>query len=252
MFEKMAVRVLGGYCKKRSNLCAENKNRKIHAISLRLDGEAAYEYDGQITLVKKGDIMYIPAYADYKITCKYDHILIIHFESYYSSPEKIMVCSPGNTSHYEELMRQILSLTVKAQPDAILLATSKLYQLLSFVEQEWESGNRALSEGIRLAIDYLHNHYTDPTLTLPVLTNIASVSDTYFRQKFASLYHTTPIRYINQLRVDYAYNLLLSGMYTVEEVSEASGFTDTKYFSRIFKKYTGHTPAAIKARRFIG
>lgn len=52
----------------------------------------------------------------------------------------------------------------------------------------------------------------------------------------------SPVEYINKLRIKKACELLKSGMYTVSEAAEKTGFTNVYYFSRIFKSITGVNP----------
>ena len=69
-----------------------------------------------------------------------------------------------------------------------------------------------------------------------------SVSETYFRRIFKRIYHISPVQYVIKLRLEYASQLLISKLYTVKEVSYKSGFTDVKYFSRVFKAKFKMTP----------
>ena len=250
MFENMAIHILGGYTATRKNFHGNHKNRTHYALSMRLAGESIFEYNGEKRTVKAGDILYLPAYLDYQIDCKYEDVMVVQFEAYHCPCKELFVFTPQDNEYYAEKLRRIIHLTKNALPSSVLLATAELYHLLSDIEKEKELTNTNFTPEMRNAVTYLHNHFTDPALTLSVLTDMAAVSDTYFRRMFTSTYQTTPIRYINKLRVDYAYNLLLSGMYTVKETAEKSGFTDSKYFSRIFKAYTGTSPSDIAFRRF--
>ena len=57
---------------------------------------------------------------------------------------------------------------------------------------------------------------------------------------------TSPVEYRNHLRIQKAIALLKTGEYTVGECAEAVGIHDMKYFSKLFKRYTGVTPRVIK------
>ena len=48
--------------------------------------------------------------------------------------------------------------------------------------------------------------------------------------------------HLNSVRLDVAQRLLQDGDRTVKEIAYAVGYQDPNYFSRIFKKYTGHSP----------
>lgn len=52
--------------------------------------------------------------------------------------------------------------------------------------------------------------------------------------------------YLKKIRVENAKNLLLNTDQTVEDISYAVGYSDIKYFSRLFKKLTGLTPTEFR------
>lgn len=57
-------------------------------------------------------------------------------------------------------------------------------------------------------------------------------------QSFRSLY--------NQIKIGYAKNMIKNGNYKVYEVSELLGYTSSDYFTQLFKKIVGITPAEYK------
>ena len=44
----------------------------------------------------------------------------------------------------------------------------------------------------------------------------------------------------------YAKQMLLEGEICLDEIAEAVGYSDKKYFSKVFKKETGFTPGEYK------
>jgi len=189
------------------------------------------------------------AYYDYHIHSEQEELLIISFEAFRISdacPKELFVFTPHNPDYLAELFRKVISCTKSALPSSASTAASAFYQLLAEIDKAHELSHSSFTAGMKDAVDYLHNHYTDSELSLSTLTSIASVSDTHFRCMFMEVYHTTPIQYLIRLRLDYAQNLLASGLYTVEEAAQLSGYPDPQYFSRIFKKYKGYSPSSLK------
>ncbi|MBP3361061.1 MAG: helix-turn-helix transcriptional regulator [Clostridia bacterium] len=249
MFENMAVRIIGGYSGERNHFYADNKKRPFHAVALRLEGESVFEYKGRKRRVGKGDIVYIPACIDYKIACEHEQIIVIHFEAFGSFGDDIIFFTPHNVNYYTDAFRRIIKNIKTHYAHDLLQAVSELYMIFSLMEKELTQTKNILSENVKEAFDYIHRNFTDPELSIGRITAIASVSDTYFRRIFNQVYKTTPVKYINKIRIDYACSLLISGTYTVEETAEKSGFNDTKYFSRIFRQYKGCPPSAFKVKR---
>ena len=96
------------------------------------------------------------------------------------------------------------------------------------------------------AIEYIHDHFTGEKLSVEMLSSLCGISSVYFRRLFTVKFGVSPVRYINDLRLSRAKELILSEQYTVEEAARLSGFEDESYFCRFFKKETGMTPSEYR------
>ena len=74
------------------------------------------------------------------------------------------------------------------------------------------------------------------------LAEKCSVSVSTLQRVFKNTYGKTISEYKNELRISKAKKLLITGNYTMEEISEMLGFCDSAYFSRCFKKAEGISP----------
>ena len=52
--------------------------------------------------------------------------------------------------------------------------------------------------------------------------------------------------YVTDLRLEQARKLLSDMRYSISEVSFMSGYSDAKYFAKLFKKKTGSTPSEYR------
>ena len=75
------------------------------------------------------------------------------------------------------------------------------------------------------------------------LSSMCQISYEYFRRLFENFYGISPVKYVNNLKITRAKELIESGMYSVTEAAFASGYTDMSHFSREFKKSTGFAPS---------
>lgn len=80
----------------------------------------------------------------------------------------------------------------------------------------------------------------DPTS----LSELCQISRSCFYRLFREYTGMAPLEYINHLKIKQAQKMLQGGILNVTEVAEALGFTDVSYFSRFYKKTTGHSPSA--------
>lgn len=112
----------------------------------------------------------------------------------------------------------------------------KKYKILEFEEKK--TGNRY--------IDYMIQAIHDDYSTRVVLSDISEqckVSCTYLNVKFKEETGYTFNDYLNRYRIQKAVDLLRENQYKIYEIAEMVGFSDYKYFIKVFKKYTGSSPA---------
>ena len=95
-------------------------------------------------------------------------------------------------------------------------------------------------------MQYLSTHVFEQDFSVETLCENANISRTYFNKIFKETYNTTPIKYINDIRINKAKLLLKSGNYSNEEIAFLCGFNDVKYFYVIFKKLTNQTTLKCK------
>lgn len=90
--------------------------------------------------------------------------------------------------------------------------------------------------------DFITTHYQHP-LNLNVIAQTMNYSQSYLTKIFLHEYDCTPIKYLNQIRLQKACHMLLhSPALTINQIAELTGYEDQAYFSRIFKKNTGVSP----------
>jgi AraC-like DNA-binding protein len=75
------------------------------------------------------------------------------------------------------------------------------------------------------------------------------VSSSHFRTVFKQATGMSPLNYLNRLRITKALELLSSGEMRVAQAAAEVGILDANYFSRLFKKVTGHTPLESISRQ---
>lgn len=101
------------------------------------------------------------------------------------------------------------------------------------------------SRKIKAGLTYLEHNFSKD-FSVEQLAKMSCLSVGSFRRSFLECMGMSPVEYRNKLRIQKAVSLLKTGEYTVGETAEAVGISDIKYFSKLFKRYTGVTPRVIK------
>ena len=99
--------------------------------------------------------------------------------------------------------------------------------------------NERLKEQI---LNYLDENFMDSELSRQQVADRFEISIYSLSKMFNGQIGTGFVEYINSKRIEYAKALLLSTEKSVKEIAYIVGFTNAKYFTEIFKKYTGVTP----------
>lgn len=84
------------------------------------------------------------------------------------------------------------------------------------------------------------------TLPLNDLARKVGYSPNQLIRLFRKSIDVTPVQYEIRKKIEYAKGMLLYGNTPISEISVKVGYNDVAYFSKLFKKYTGYSPAAYR------
>ena len=88
---------------------------------------------------------------------------------------------------------------------------------------------------------YIDRNYAQK-ISLEDLCGRFRISKSHLCQSFRKKLNTTVIRYVNEVRVANAKQILLTENISIAQLAEKVGFDDAKYFNRVFKQVTGTSP----------
>lgn len=147
---------------------------------------------------------------------------------------------------YSGLLRELADKVDANGPFDWLERLSLCFRLLCHMARDTNKheSDTALSR-IQKGIAYLENNYC-ADFSVDVLAEICNLSLSSFRRIFLECKGMSPVEYRNRLRIQKASELLRTGRYTVSEVAEQTGIHDVKYFGKLFKRYAGMTPSALR------
>ena len=119
-----------------------------------------------------------------------------------------------------------------------------LVRLSSALERQQKLSSEA-QRLVRKAMAYVQQNYQEP-LSRHDLALHVGLSDDYLTYCFRQEQGMTPIAYLNRYRVTQAKRMLKETGKTITEIALDVGFTDSGYFSRVFRKEVGLSPDAYR------
>lgn len=125
-----------------------------------------------------------------------------------------------------------------------ILTESVLLYTLSFINgNDTESTFKDNSENtVSSIVDYVNSHYRDTDISLKKIAYVFSYTEKYLSSLFKKQMNVGFNSYLNNLRVQYAQELIEKNEKSVSKIATLCGYSDAMYFSKVFKKYTGKTP----------
>lgn len=90
--------------------------------------------------------------------------------------------------------------------------------------------------------EYIEQNYSDPNLSLVSIATKFNLNDTYLSSTYKKTYSIGMMEYLKIVRITRSKELLKEDKYTIEQISEMVGYSNSRTFARSFKAITGVTP----------
>jgi len=101
---------------------------------------------------------------------------------------------------------------------------------------------------VNRAKQYIYQHFSQP-LTLSEVAKAIHVNGSYLSHLFTEVTGSTYVHYLTACRMEKAKELLANPQLKVYEIGEMVGYQNPRYFSGIFRKFTGMTPNEYRAAK---
>lgn len=169
---------------------------------------------------------------------KYQHLLKLNFEEF----EKV-------ESIIDNLYKEYNNLTAGRHTVVTALFQILVTYLSRCCETKSETENKQAEFKIASSVSYMEKNFRTDISTRQ-LADMSFLSERHFMRLFSDVYHTTPHRYLLNLRLQYACSLLENphNKLSISDISFEAGFQSSNYFSRIFKQTYGISPKEFRKR----
>lgn len=239
--------------------------RKFHGFLLLNGCTAAVRTNtGAIINAKDGDLLYIPKSVMYKITFKNIsendfNAYLVNFDMDNCRGDEVafaqdvtVVCENSAYSITESMYslaneyESIDSSTVKMKMYllSVLNDIGELHKTM--VNPSKAKEYSIISKGIKYIEDNINGY-----INVSAAAKLCSITPSCFRRLFKKYSGCSPKEYVLNKKLQKSKQLLKSGLYSVNEISELLGFTSPSYFSRLFKEKTGYSPSSYADKRNV-
>lgn len=225
----------------RHNSKIKTFNKSCFVLSCRIEGESLFFYNNKEIKVKKGEILYIPYGSSYLQESKNEEVITFHLEAYSEMPTSMSIHKTENPELVCRLFEKAYREFSERKPNYVYRTLALLYEILSLIDLKQTESINGTNPVFTQAFRQMEADMYDKSFSIEDLCSKANISRAYFNKLFKREHGTTPINYVNLMRVKKAKLLLESGNYRNEEIANLCGFNDVKYFYVIFKKLTGET-----------
>lgn len=94
---------------------------------------------------------------------------------------------------------------------------------------------------------YIRDNY-QKDLSMQDVARVMNYSEAYFSRLFKQNFGKNFTAFLTEYRVNEAKNLLAQPTINVKEVGKAVGYSDSNYFTKVFKRITGQSPTEYRSR----
>lgn len=219
------------------------------------EGKVRYEINGEEVIAEKEDVLFIPqstrrSGGNWNETPHQKHTILFTLDRQEATGIPFLDAGQFlkfNLTHIQYAYRRCERLYEEMRGGKSyrkMICQGIMHELIGMLARELEKTELAPSKRNYADIikSYLLEHYREP-IEIDSLARIIHRSPSYAAALFKEVYGLSPIRYMHQLRVQEACNLLIHSSMTIAHIADYLGYYDTSYFYRIFKKHTGLSPS---------
>lgn len=245
----------GGYVTERGDYDWDGLKRgesPFAILQYTVDGLGMLEWEGRRFELGEGVLMtvtvphahryYLPTWSShwtFLYLCLYGSEVLRLARWFLSQNGPVLRCEPRSS-----LVRRLRSLygDIRAsdEVDAFQMSTSA-YGMICSLCGELGHRSKANCPRIREVVEWMREHL-DENIGIETLAQRAGYSKYHFTRLYTRYAGIPPREHLERMRIQEAVGLLRNHRCRIREAAEAVGYPDPNYFSKVFRRVTGHSP----------
>ena len=221
-------------------------------------GKAFFTFNGTVTEVSEGSMVLYPPHTSqqyaYYLNDKTE-VYWLHFTGSESATlteesgfTESHILYTGISSKYQELFLSVIreiQLTRPSFEELSALYLKQLFLLLRRIREEGGFKKTEIQKQMEKAVRFFHENLAN-NIEVETYARELHMSTCWFIRCFKEYSGMPPGRYLTDIRIKKAKELLESTDYSIGEIGGIIGYENPLYFSRIFKKTAGVSPAEYR------
>lgn len=254
---------------KMKDLHTHNQVEIMHVLK----GECSVEFVDKTLHLVKGEFVLIDANIPHRLILQEDQVcrmLNLEFRFVYSEVQLMsfarMVESDRQLQDFLEhefqyivlkdqgqvftILRQLVMGQDETQMKNLLLEQTLFFHLLIEISRLWQEQievKNIASKYIKDAITYIYHHYDQP-IRVKDIADAINLNENYLQRIFKQNTQQTVVDFLTEVRLKRAKMLLINTNISVIEISSYVGINSRQYFSVLFKKHFGTSPALYRKK----
>lgn len=252
-----------GFLQAQKTHTSKRENLASYLFFTVVSGSGVLDYEGNHYSLKKGDCVFIDCKKPYSHRTsenlwqlRWVHfygVNMSHIYEKYTERGGSPCFHPHNLDSFLSLLENIYQVASSDDYVKDMMIYEKLTSLLTLLMKEsWhpEKSHRptgsAKKQSLQELRDYLDANYQN-TITLEELSRLFFINKFYLTRVFKEQFGMSIQRYLLQLRITHAKQLLRFTDKSIETIGVECGIGDANYFSRTFKKVEGVSPSHFRS-----
>ena len=219
-----------------------------------LDGVNITSFNGKALHNNENRIEYLPKginNAKYVVDRQiHGHCIDIYFDTTDPMPQEAL-SFPIKDMRIRRLFEQSERVWQRREAGWFAHCLSLLYEIIALLQETAAEEYTPISHLNKIAASlvYLEQNYCQPSFNYRFLADQSAISYSYFKRLFIQKYGVSPSRYVTNLKIARAIELLFTGRFSISQIADKLGFDNVYYFSNFFKKETGVSPTEYMRKR---
>lgn len=219
-----------------------------HYFAYMHKGTAKIVSDKTTIYIKEGDVFYIPNKCSYKSYWYGEDAIIFDSLGFKYMPNfdenGFVLQSISSTKEEIDLIEKLV-----LRKPIDYEAVADFYRLVSLLAPKMKKDEKSYAEHVIKTIK--KEIYFDCHAKISHIARKCNISESVIYATFKKYANITPNEFRQKVLIEKANEILITTDKSIEEISQALQFSSSSYFRKIFKKYTGTTPKAVRKKTIL-